>query len=110
MEPVPENIRLLKGAYWLVKLRWIAIVYVLAGTYISSNFLGIDLHDTALYVIATLLSIYNISVFLSLNRFMKIDRQVSCRAVKRIINLQICADLFLLTVILHFSGGIENPL
>ncbi len=110
MEPVPENIRLLRGAYWLVKLRWIAIIYVLAGTYISDHFLGINLHGTALYIIATLLSIYNISVFLALNRFMKIDEQVSCRAVKRIINVQICADLFLLTVILHFSGGIENPL
>jgi len=110
MEPVPENIRLLRGAYWLVKLRWIAIVYVFAGTYICHRFLGIYLHDVALYIIATLLSIYNISVFLLLNRFMKIDRQVSCRAVKRIINIQICADLFLLTVILHFSGGIENPL
>jgi len=110
MEPVPENIRLLRGAYWLVKLRWIAIVYVFAGTYISHRFLGIDLYDTALYIIATLLSIYNISVFLLLNRFMKIDRQVSCLAVKRIINVQICTDLFLLTVILHFSGGIENPL
>lgn len=110
MEPVPENIRLLRGAYWLVKLRWIAIVYVLAGTYISSNFLGIGLHNVALYIIATLLSIYNISVFLALNHFMKTDRQASCRAVKNIINIQICADLFLLTVILHFSGGIENPL
>jgi len=110
MEPVPENIRLLRGAYWLVKLRWIAIVYVFAGTYISVHFLRIDLHDTALYVIATLLSLYNISVFLSLNRFMKIEQQVSCKAVKRIINVQICIDLFLLTVILHFSGGIENPL
>ena len=110
MEPVPENIRLLKGACWLTKLRWIAIVYVVIGTYVSSNILAVTLHDVALYVIASLLVMYNVTISILLNRLTKIDQQVSCKAVKRIINLQICADLFLLTVILHFSGGIENPL
>jgi len=110
MEPVQENIRLLKGAYWLIKLRWIAIVYVVIGTYISSNILAIALQDVALYVIATLLSIYNITVLVLLNRLKKVDKQISCKEVKRIINLQICVDLFLLTILIHFSGGIENPL
>jgi signal transduction histidine kinase len=44
------------------------------------------------------------------NRFTKIDPHVSCKSVTRIINLQICTDLLLLTALLHFSGGIENPL
>jgi signal transduction histidine kinase len=110
MEPVPENIRLLKGAYWLTKLRWIAIVCVVIGTYVSSNILAIALRDVALYVIATLLSIYNITVLVLLNRVIRVDQQISRKAVKRVINLQICADLFLLTLLLHFSGGIENPL
>ncbi len=110
MKPVPENIRLLKGAYWLTKLRWIAIVYVIAGTYVTSNLLAVSLHDVALYVIATILILYNITALLLLKRLEKKNRHVSSKAVKRIINLQICTDLFLLTVILHFSGGIENPL
>ena len=140
MEPVPENIRLLKGAYWLAKLRWIAIVYVIVGTYVTHEILHVGLNDAALYVIAGLLVVYNISVLVLLNRLMKADPQVpckavnklvyayhvvawvllnrftqvdpkvSCKAVSRIINFQICMDLLLLTVLLHFSGGIENPL
>lgn len=110
MEPVPENIRLLRGAYWLTKLRWIAIVYVFAGTYIAINILAISLHDVALYIIGTVLILYNITVLILLKRLEKNNSHVSCKQVKRIINLQICTDLFLLTVILHFSGGIENPL
>ncbi|MHC4510448.1 MAG: hypothetical protein ACYTAO_16085 [Planctomycetota bacterium] len=140
MEPVPENIRLLKGAYWLTKLRWIAIVYVVVGTYVTHNMLGVNLNDGALYVIAGLLVVYNTMVLVMLNRLMQADQQVpcrpankiasvyntmvwvlfnrftridphvSCKAVKRIINFQICTDLLLLTVLLHFSGGIENPL
>jgi signal transduction histidine kinase len=140
MEPVPENIRLLRGAYWLAKLRWVAIVYVVVGTYVAHRVLAVGLNEVALYVIAGLLVVYNTAVLAMLNRLMHADQQVPChasnklaslynmivwvwfnrftnidprvsgQAVKRIINLQICTDLLLLTALLHFSGGIENPL
>ena len=140
MEPVPENIRLLKGAYWLTKLRWIAIVYVVVGTYVAHRMLDVGLNEAALYIIAGLLVVYNTTVLVLLNRLMRIDPQVSCcaanritsiynmivwvwfnrftsidprvsrKAVTRVINFQICTDLLLLTILLHFSGGIENPL
>jgi len=110
MEPVPEDIRLLKGAYWLTRLRWIAIVCIPVGTYVCGNILGITLCEIPLYAVATLLFAYNVAVLVMLDRAVKADRQVSPRTVKRIIHLQICADLILLTVLLHFSGGIENPL
>ena len=109
MEPVSENIRLLKRAYWLIKLRWIAIVCVGAAIYVSSNFLYIELQDAALYSIAILLALYNLTVLLLLNHHAKKGAEVSHVAVKKIINVQISADLLILTVLLHFSGGIENP-
>lgn len=109
MEPVSENIRLLKRAYWLIKLRWIAIVFVGAATYVSSNFLEIELQDTALYCIAIFLALYNLVVLLLLNHLARKGNEVSQAAVKKIINVQISADLLILTVLLHFSGGIENP-
>lgn len=109
MEPVSENIRLLKRAYWLVRLRWIAIVCVGAATYVSSNLLGIELQNAALYSIAILLALYNLIVLLLLNHFAKQGNEIPHVAVKKIINVQISADLLILTVLLHFSGGIENP-
>ncbi len=109
MEPVTQNAKLVKRAYWLIKLRWIAIVCVGIGTYFSSNILAIELQDLALYSIAVLLALYNMTVLLLLNHITKVNRDISESAVKKIINFQICADLVLLTVILHFSGGIENP-
>jgi signal transduction histidine kinase len=109
MEPVSENIRLLKRAYWLTRLRWIAIVCVGAAIYVSSNFLDIELQDVALYSIAIFLALYNLTVLLLLNHLAKKGNEVSHGAVKKIINVQISADLLILTVLLHFSGGIENP-
>jgi hypothetical protein len=68
VEPVTQNAKLVKRAYWLIKLRWIAIVCVGIGTYFSSNILAIELQDLALYSIAVLLALYNMTVLLLLNQ------------------------------------------
>ncbi len=109
MKPVPENNRLYKRAHWLITLRWIAIVCVVFGTYICNRFLAIELQASALYSIAILLAGYNVAMLLLLNRLNKGEKELTCREVKKIINFQISADLLLLTALLHFSGGIENP-
>jgi signal transduction histidine kinase len=109
MTPVPENNRLYKRAHWLITLRWIAIVCVVLGTYICNKVLAIELQTSALYSIAILLAVYNVAMLLLLNRFNKGEKEITCREAKKIINFQISVDLLLLTVLLHFSGGIENP-
>ncbi|MHC4417052.1 MAG: sensor histidine kinase [Planctomycetota bacterium] len=109
MEPRLENARLVNRAHWLIRLRWIATICVVVGTYCSSEILGIELQEFALYGIGILLAVYNVIVLLLLKRFTRNDHEVPCPAVKRIINFQISADLSILTVLLHFSGGIENP-
>jgi len=83
MDPVSENIRLLKRAYWLIRLRWIAIVCVGAATYVSSNLFGIELQNAALYSVAILLALYNLTVLLLLNHFAKRGNEVSHVAVKK---------------------------
>jgi PAS domain S-box-containing protein len=109
MGSVAQNDRLVKRAYWLIRLRWIATVCVAIGTCFSRGVLAIQLQDLVLYGLAVLLALYNMAILLLLNHIAQTNHEVSGRAVKRIISFQMCADLILLTVILHFSGGIENP-
>lgn len=104
-----QNARLVKRAYWLVKLRWIAVVSLGFGTFFSSKVLAISLQDSALYCIVALLALYNTTVLLLLNHFTRANNQVHYTTVKKIIDFQISIDLVILTVLLHFSGGIENP-
>ncbi len=110
MEDAAETTALIKRAYWLTQLRWIAIIFVGIGTYFASNVLAITLQDSALYGIAILLTVYNVTVLLLLNYLTKEKRKIRGLSVKTIIHFQISADLLILTVLLHFSGGIENPL
>jgi signal transduction histidine kinase len=109
MESVAETTTLIKRAYWLVKLRWIAAVFVGIGTYFTSNVLAITLQELALYSIAILLALYNMAVLLLLNYLAKEKCEIQGLLVKTIIHFQISVDLLILTFLLHFSGGIENP-
>jgi signal transduction histidine kinase len=49
------------------------------------------------------------TIFLLLNHYTRVNGEVPYGSVKKIINFQISIDLLLLAVLLHFSGGIENP-
>lgn len=109
MEPEHVDSRLLQRAHWLIRLRWIAAACVAAGTYVFGSVVGIAMHSPALYCIAAVLAIYNLTVFLLLHWLERTNGQLSRSTVKKIINVQICTDLLILIVLLHFSGGVENP-
>jgi signal transduction histidine kinase len=109
MKLLAQNIRLIKRAYWLIRLRWIATVFLALGIFISRNIFYISLQSSVLYSIATLLALYNMTIFLLLNHYTRVNGEVPYGSVKKIMNFQISADLLLLATLLHFSGGIENP-
>ncbi len=109
MKPETQNVRLVKRAYWLITLRWIAIICVGISTYVSSRVLAAEVQELALYGVVILMAVYNVVVLLLLNHIARSNGGASVSIIRRIISFQICADLILLTVILHFSGGVENP-
>lgn len=109
MEPVSQNARLANRAFWLVRLRWIATFCLCAATFLFGSVLGISMNQLGLYCLVVLLAGYNLVMLWLLRRVTGKLAEVPYSAVKRIINFQICADLIILTILLHFSGGVENP-
>lgn len=103
-----QDERLLKRAYWVSRQRWIAAALVCAATYGSTNFFGISLNSVPLYLIGVLLVAYNALLILLLKHFTR-GEFPRYEAVKKIVAFQISADLVILTFVLHYSGGIENP-
>ncbi|MBW8017825.1 MAG: hypothetical protein FVQ82_16755 [Planctomycetes bacterium] len=109
MEPVPQHVRLARRAFWLVRLRWIAIAGVIMVVFLADWLMEISLAVIPLYSIAALIAVYNLTVLVLLNRFTDNNHEFPKPVVKKILNLQMSADLIFLTLLLHFSGGIENP-
>jgi signal transduction histidine kinase len=95
--------------YWLIRLRWIAVIGVSLTTFFTDNFLNISVPILSLYIIAAILAIYNFLFLMFLNQINKQARANFSTIVNRVANTQISLDLLTLATLIHFSGGIENP-
>ncbi|MBN1457226.1 MAG: HAMP domain-containing histidine kinase [Sedimentisphaerales bacterium] len=109
METLLRDTNLIKRAFWLVRLRWVAIAVLLTSVLVAVRMLHISLPTTELGVIVAGLIIYNLVLFTMLNHMTSGDVSPCHKTINRIITFQIFADIIILTVILHYSGGIENP-
>jgi signal transduction histidine kinase len=91
---------------WLVSLRWMATVGVLATVSIVPRFVGVRLAEVPLYLITAGLAAYNLALWAVSHWLPTVTRG---RKLPYFANLQIGMDLAFLTALLHFSGGVENP-
>lgn len=101
---LPFKIELIKQIAWLARLRWIAIggVFVTVGI---AWWLDVINQPLPLYLIAVFMVLYNFEPQLYSKHVSK-KRLVS---IKRHACTHILLDLFSLTALIHFSGGVENP-
>jgi len=91
---------------WLTRLRWIAIFGVFGTVLVVPQFFRISLEVFPLCCVAVFLTTYNgLSAWIM--PFLR-DRQLY-KSIKGLANLQIFLDLTCLALLIHFSGGIDNP-
>ncbi len=102
---IPLKIELIKRIGWLVKLRWIAITGVLLTVSIASWGLHIIENPMPLYIIAALMVLYNFEPQI----YPKHITEKPLASIQRHARTHIILDLFSLTALIHFSGGVENP-
>ncbi len=109
MENLLKSTNLIRRAYWLIQLRWVAIGALVASTFIPHKFMGVSLPASTLYIISALLLVYNFILYDLLRYWTWNNRELSPTRIGGILTFQISADLLILATVLHFSGGIENP-
>jgi signal transduction histidine kinase len=104
---VPAHIHFIK---WFIRIRWIAITILVVSNLVVSNLLRISIQKTSIYILAVILLALNVLHRIILQQIKKERSGKVIQKIKLEIHFQIITDLILLTLILHFSGGIENPL
>lgn len=109
MENLLKSTSLIQRAYWLVRLRWVAIVMLGGATFVAGRFMHITLAASALYTVTAVLLVYNFVLYDLLRYWTWAGKAPSPQRIGWMLTFQISADLLILTTILHFSGGIENP-
>ena len=109
METVLDNERFVKRAFWLVKLRWITAFLLIGIIYVTSKLFDSMSQEIPLYAIGVLLLLYNFLLYMALKYLVRFHERTLSLVINRIIILQITADLLILTGVIYYSGGVENP-
>ena len=104
-----KNIRLIQFAFWLIRLRWIGVIGIVVITFFSSRVMNISVREFNLYLISVVFLLLNLVYLILLKQILNKKSDNLVRIVKRLIIIQISTDLLVLTIMLHYSGGVENP-
>lgn len=104
-----QNRPLVARAYWLIRLRWLAILGVIAAAAIAGRIFNVPVRLREISWVVAALTLYNLAFFLAAKSIEKTDNDKSRRIAKFLINIQIALDMVTLTTLLYYSGGIENP-
>lgn len=108
LNQAPVDYELCLSLEWLCKLRWIAGAGVILVTWLARFGLGLDLAVEPLTLIGIGILGYNVLFLRWLNRLTcdLSGANVPARTQSR---TQIAADWIAITLLIHFSGGIESP-
>jgi len=97
-------------ARWFVRIRWIALVILITATYTVRHLFNITIQENPIYALSIVLFILNLLHNFILKRIVKRGSGRVIQKIKNEIHFQILTDLIILSFIIHYSGGVENPL
>jgi len=104
---IPVDRELSDRVRWLISLRWITLSTVALIALISNQWMGGQLPTRRLVGSIIAIAIVNATFWLITNRLVSRSAQYECNVW--LLHGQILTDLVALTVLLHYSGGLENP-
>ncbi len=91
---------------WFIQLRWFAVAGAFIYGPVLHYFFPSANQELALFICAILLLLSN----LGFTVYIRASEPVSLLREERFLFLQIFVDMGLLTAMIHYSGGVENPL
>jgi signal transduction histidine kinase len=92
---------------WIISLRWLAGVGVLILSLLISPIFGLQVDLLPLSLIGASILLYNLFFFIIDHRLRKAPQPTS--AYRRLAVWQVTLDWLAMTLLIHFSGGIESP-
>jgi signal transduction histidine kinase len=98
---------LVASVAWLIHLRWIAGIGVIIATWFVESILQLGVPGGPLYGIGTAILLYNLIFYLVERRLSQPAAPAS--AFRRLAIAQAISDWLAMTLLIHFSGGIESP-
>lgn len=110
LEYTPEETALLQRLRYSITFRWVAVVGVVVMTLFASYVFHIGFPTAPVYLIAACIAAYNLLFQFWVRRLApKGGSPDLISRARRFATVESAIDLLALSVLLHFTGGIENP-
>jgi signal transduction histidine kinase len=105
----PEKRALILRLRVYVNMRWLAILATIIATLVASMIFHVGFPTLPVYVICAIITFYNLLLFRWTRGLSAQKPESVIRRAEAYGNVQVILDLVMLTALLHFTGGIENP-
>ena len=109
-EQTPEESTAIRRIQYGINFRWIAIIGVVMITLAANLVFGIRFSTLPILIIAAVIALYNLAFLRYTERLEAEQPDDLIPKVRRYVWVQSAADLVATTAIIHFAGGVENPL
>ncbi len=106
---IPIHQELEKRIFWMIRLRWLGAAAAFLLVWVTNGVLPQVLPLGALMGVIGGVLAYNLALYLHARRLSHLDAAARCNSATTNTHVQITLDLLTLTLLLHFSGGLENP-
>ncbi len=93
---------LLQRLNWFIHIRWAFVVFIIAVTLTAINIFKVTIETLPVYLLTLFIAVYNAG-------FKIFTRQPSRFSARRFAISQSMLDIISLTILIHFTGGAENP-
>jgi signal transduction histidine kinase/CRP-like cAMP-binding protein len=110
LEYTPEEATLIQRIHYFIDFRWVAAIGVVVLALFANSILRIGFPAIPIYIIAVGIALYNLVFWLQAKGLRPEDTPDLVGKARRFAAVQSVVDLLALTVLLHFTGGIETPL
>jgi len=105
---LPLEAELIARVSWLILLRWVAAAAVIVLTLIAKHLLSLTIPWVELCLIGAAILAYNV-LFTWRLRVLRADHSTSIQTFSHFAALQILLDWLALTLVVHYTGGLESP-
>jgi signal transduction histidine kinase len=108
-ERTPEEETLVMRLRVFTGMRWVAIAGVITVTLVARYIFDIGFPTLPVYIVCVFMAAYNLVLIRQVRSIEKLRPDLVVRRVRQFTYSHILLDMLALTVLLHFTGGMENP-
>jgi signal transduction histidine kinase len=108
-ERTPEEETLVMRLSVFTNMRWVAILGVIVVTLVARYVFHIGFPTLPVYIICIFMALYNLVLIQQVRGLKKLPADLIIPRVRQYTYVHILLDMFALIVLLHFTGGMENP-